>query len=528
MSQFFVNGTSSSTLPGNVPTSFVGNTGTAIPVLNVLNVVGSGPLVVTGSGNTLTLSLTTTGFLETLSDDVGTIVTPLANNIQLIGHVNEQGATKFSTIVAGVNVLNINPMSAARWIVDPLGFNGTHTAIQPAINSATAGDTILILPGTYTGNLTLKAGVDLAAFDCDSVEPNVIINGISTFSGAGTVSISGIELQTAGSYALVVSGNQASIVNMYLCKLNCSNFMGCNLSSTSGSSQIFLRYCTGNLGTTGINYYSVTGAGSLSFDYGHFFNSGASTTLPVHSSGTVSHGHSHFDCAIGDTGTGGLTLENCTTSDIVCNSTGTNQLTHCRIVANGSDSGLSVGAGATCSVTMTDINSSATNAITGSGSVVNQGIIFSGTSNKSNVTTQTGGSASGLTQGTNPSAGFLGENFNATGTSVSIPSTTNVVNVCSISPTAGIWDVTCSSTIANSGATTILEIGVSTSSATLSATAGDNAVFTVGFTGGQVSQSIASRRYVFTSTTPVYLVATSTFSTGSSSASGKISATRVG
>ncbi len=182
----------------------------------------------------------TASVVQTLSDDVGTSITPSSNNIQLVGHVVEQGTTKFSTVVAGSHLANINPMSSSRWIVDPLGFNGTHTTIASAITSATSGDTIFLLPGTYTENLTLAAGVNLTAYNCDSTTPNVTISGKCTFTGAGTVSISGIRLQTNSDFLLAVTGSAASIVNLIDCYLNCTNNTGISYTSSSG-----LRRCCG-------------------------------------------------------------------------------------------------------------------------------------------------------------------------------------------------------------------------------------------------------------------------------------------
>lgn len=70
------------------------------------------------------------------------------------------------------------PTSAFRyskWIVAPTLAEGTHTSIQAAINDATSGDEIFIRNGTFTENITLKAGVDLTAWIGPSVDDSGIM-----------------------------------------------------------------------------------------------------------------------------------------------------------------------------------------------------------------------------------------------------------------------------------------------------------------------------------------------------------------
>ena len=143
--------------------------------------------------------------------------------------------------------------------------NGDFSTIATALTAATSGTTIFIRPGTYTENLTLKAGVNLTAWPCDAglnpqsnTAANVIIKGKATFTGAGTVSISGIQLKTNADYFLVVFGNSASIVNLTGCFLNCLDGSGINYTSSSASSEINISYCTGDVGTTEITPFICT------------------------------------------------------------------------------------------------------------------------------------------------------------------------------------------------------------------------------------------------------------------------------
>ena len=98
-------------------------------------------------------------------------------------------------------------------IVDAKG-HGDFTTISAAITAASVGETIFIRPGTYTENPTLKAGVNLTAFECDSPSGTVTILGELSYSVPGTVIISGISFETNGSYALSLTGANASIVTL--------------------------------------------------------------------------------------------------------------------------------------------------------------------------------------------------------------------------------------------------------------------------------------------------------------------------
>lgn len=346
----------------------------------------------------------TTPAILTLSDDVNATISPSATgNIQLVGHINEQGATKFSTVVAGTNLATINPMSASRWIVDPLGtagFNGTHQTITAAIASATSGDTIFLLPGTYTESFTLKAGVNLTAYSSDGYRDlaaatgPVIIAGKMTMTTAGTVSIANVRLQTNADFFLSVTGVAASIVYLQNCYLDCTNHTG--IQSTSTSSEIRLIHCGGNLGTTGIALFALSGGGNLEVFGGDYNNSGSSVTASTWSAGILTMRFCEFDGFLTSSGNGAGNIYSTFFNDaglnttiITQNSTGTALSVWHSQIYSGTASAISVGAGASLNLYECEIMSSNTNSITGAGSVNLADILYIGTSQLVNTTTQT-------------------------------------------------------------------------------------------------------------------------------------------
>lgn len=561
--------------------TITGNTGGALSptsgnwnILGTSTAAGTTPVQTAGSGSTLTVQVQRTqaiastnsanvgmaafssanfsvdanGFvtlngsavLETLSDDVNTIVTPSSGNIQLLGHVVEQGATKFSTVVAGTHVININPMSPARWIVDPLGFNGTHTTIGAALTSATSGDTIFIMPGSYTENLTLKAGVNLVAFSGDSSigsNPNsfnVKIIGKLTASFAGSCSISNICLQTNSDFILVLSGSNITVVSLDDCYINATNNTAFSLTS-SGTPFLNLNYCYGTLDTTGITFFSSS-SGSVKVLGGFYSSPGDSTTASTFAGSSISLSQTNFLHIISISGIGvlnaiesNLGMGGSTFVTLAGTSSATIDL--CQ-VTGGTASAISIGSGCIANVNMCEINSTNTNAITGAGTLNYSALAFIGSSSNMNVTTQSGGTLiGGKVQA--PSAGFLGEQIRSQiGAGAAVTLTNNSPStVVSISLTPGVWDISfvCSLSGATTGSYNIAAISVNNNSLT-GTTQGDNRVALPFLTSGasETSLCVPAYRQIVTSTTIYYLVAQSGFTVGTQTAYGRISANRAG
>jgi hypothetical protein len=425
-----------------------------------------------------------------------------------------------------------NTFGTAKWIVSSNAYDGTHTTIASALTSASSGDTIFIRTGTYTEDLTLKAGVNLAAYSCDSKDGNVIILGKCSATFAGQCSLTGLRLKTNSDFCLAVTGSSATIVRLVDCWIDVNNNTAISFTSSSGSSFIWLENCRGDTATTGIAYFSHSGAGTIKFVGGIYENNAsASTACTVSGSGAVNFYNCYFANPITTSSTANFVAENSQlvpNGSITLGGTGSNNLDGCQI-SSGSNSAISVGTGATATVDLCRIDSTNTNAITGAGTLKYYGLAFTNSSSKINTTTQTGGTLQGgLTQA--PSAGFLGEQIRGQANSVAMSSGT-AKTITSISVTAGIWDI-CAVVVLSAGAQTACSMGISTTNNTLptGSALGDNLVQFNSLTSGlnPSSLTIAGYRVTLTAKTTYYLVASQTVASGSPVGDGRISATRVG
>jgi hypothetical protein len=344
-------------------------------------------------------------------------MTGLANdlNISETGFVSHNGAGIFHgrTLTAGTGITITNgtgvsgdpiitstaaatDLHTARFIVasSTSGTGANFTNITAAIAAAQGtgiNSTIFLQPGTYTENFTLPANINLAAYQCDSTTPNVTIVGNITCTDAGNRSISGINLQTNSAAFLTVSGSAATVVLLFGCFLNCTNATGIVYSSSSSSSSILITECRGNIATTGIALFSMSGAGSLAFNYSQMSNGGGSTTASTVSAGTFTAGYTLITNPITVSGTGGIGFGS---SVIVCTNTtcltlggsGSQNILQSQ-VQSGTASAITIST--TANVNECIVSSSNANAITGAGTVKYGQIDFISTSSTINTSTQT-------------------------------------------------------------------------------------------------------------------------------------------
>jgi len=284
------------------------------------------------------------------------------------------------------NTGSLVDLHTARFIVGNTSNGANYSTIAAAIAAASAGDTIYLQTGTYTENLTLKVGVNLCAFECDAQTPNVTIVGTCTLTAAGTVTISGVRLQTNSANCVAVTGTAASIVRLHNCYIDCTNNTGLLNSSSDGNSLISLFFCRGDIGTTGIALFANSGAGSIHTNSCLFTNSGGSSTANTcsgTSSGALMAFHTQFNSALTISSSASILVEYSNLTVLTTSSTANATLLYCFT------GDVVVGAGTVVTMISCVLSSSTTNVVSGAGSFIYTDLSFAGTSSNVVVTSET-------------------------------------------------------------------------------------------------------------------------------------------
>lgn len=289
-----------------------------------------------------------------------------------------------------------NSYNVAKWVVSPDPTQGSHTTITSALASASAGDSIFILPGTYTENPPLKTGVSIQSFTSNAATGNVIINGTCTYTGGGTVAISGVELQTNSNYFLSITGSTNGTVYLNNCNLNCLNNTGINNAST-GTITLVISSCSGNIGTVATSLFTSSSPGSVTINLTQMTNTGGSISPSTISAGSLVMNSCSFSHNISTSGTSGHLFRACAFNCAALNAialttggTGTSRAANSTFIS-GTASSIQVSLGATLELDGTcSVSSTATNVITGAGTLLYSNICFaSGSSTTINTTTIT-------------------------------------------------------------------------------------------------------------------------------------------
>lgn len=309
--------------------------------------------------------------------------------------LTETGTTNVTLPTSGTLATSVSGVS--NFVVSTVSGQGNYTTLAAAMAAASAGDTIF-LKTSVTENVTITPGVNIVGWSGVGDSGSVSITGTLTMTGAGTSTVSNLRLTTNSAAVIAVTGSSASVLNIENCYINATNNTAITYSSSSASSILTLQDCQGNLGTTGIAYFSHSSAGILSIRRCVLSNSGGSSTANTVSAGQCIVTWSSMFNPI--TSSGSSALLNGFMSTFDCSSTNSTAITHGSTAASqpgyrecefysGSASAISISASCSLPVVISVINSSNTNAITGSGTLSRGHLVFTGSSSTINTTTVT-------------------------------------------------------------------------------------------------------------------------------------------
>jgi len=144
------------------------------------------------------------------------------------------------------------------------GVNFPYKTVQGCIDAASSGETCFIWPGSYTENLTLKAGVNLSTTGKFSV--TITGNHITAF--AGTVVIENIILTSATGVTLSAT-NSANSMNLQFIGSDINSGTGdaVNWLNTNAASKLSITDGNVNVATSGVSaraiYAGASSAGTF-------------------------------------------------------------------------------------------------------------------------------------------------------------------------------------------------------------------------------------------------------------------------
>lgn len=370
------------------------------------NLVSDGSITITYQDPNIKLVAAGGMTTQTITPDVGVPVNPVAGTIGVKGSVGTLPTDSILTHNEGNPNVGIENL---RWftpyVVDPsatIGLRGTYTTIQSAVTAASGagGGTVFIRPGTYTENVTLAANVNLVGFSTEgtgslSGTGRTIINGKLLHNTTGNVTIANLTLKTNGTYLLEVSGaNDSSIFleNVYFDITDNTAI----LHSSSGTSEIDIRYSEGEITAPGIAFLTKSSASDFKLYWCDIRNIGATATNSTVSAGQLAVRWSRYYQGITTSGTGFITgldsqFDNfgAAVVPLTLAGTGTNDsFKNCFINGN-SQACCTIAAGSTARFTQCCFETTASPVISGAGSVVWSDLGFDSTGRGITVTTQT-------------------------------------------------------------------------------------------------------------------------------------------
>lgn len=375
---------------------------------------------ITNGPGTINLEVNAAKVGQTITGDSGGALSPTGGNWNILGQ--QAGSIAVMDTIGSVSTLSIEDRTwISSLVVDAsstAGLRGTFQTITLALAAASSGQTIYVRPGTYTENITLKAGVDICAMTGDAYANTVNISGTITATYAGRASITGCRLISGNSDGITVSGSGATVLTLKGCVLSQNANSGTHYSvvSTNANCEIYVFDCFGTTSSNGA-WFNI-GGGLFKAQGCNLANTGGSSINNSFSGAATTSFITN--CAIGtdqSVGTGiaqsdgTLYIVNCNISgQVITSSTasiyldltrvftpnsialtvgGSNshEAYNCVLISNNA-SAITVAVGCTLVAANCTINSTTTNAIAGAGTINSGNLTYVGSSSLMVTTTQ--------------------------------------------------------------------------------------------------------------------------------------------
>jgi len=137
-------------IPPEIATEYVTNSGTAVPALNILEILGSGGVTTSASGNVITISVTGTGFTWNTITSSTNPTQIVAENAYIISGVAQcvlllplTASVGDTFIVTGLSSLFQITQNANQKII--FGMLTTTTGVGGSITSTGSGDHVTVV-----------------------------------------------------------------------------------------------------------------------------------------------------------------------------------------------------------------------------------------------------------------------------------------------------------------------------------------------------------------------------------------------
>jgi hypothetical protein len=375
---------------------------------------GTGVSITNGAGS-ITIAVNGSVVGETITGDSGGALSPTAGNWNILGQ--QAGTVAVMDTVGSASTLKIEDRTwVSQFVVDPsstVGLRGTFTTIQAAITAAVSGQVIYIRPGSYTENLTMKAGITLCSMPGNDFNNLVQINGSITCTYAGIASISGCKLVATTAGGIILSGASGTQLFIENCEVISSGGAGTNYCYTSSNAANSVNFFSCLFDTDAFGTFFNISAGTAAV-YSCIFspNSGGSTIANLISGGAIAIQNSSYGTASiamppWTVSGGTFTIINSQLNSSITTSGGSVlEMDNCRCIpaagftlggtshnifgteiASATASAVSVSTA--CFLSNCVISSTNTNPITGAGTVTFSGLSFTGSSATSTINTTT-------------------------------------------------------------------------------------------------------------------------------------------